>query len=58
MADNNCGQTTIIPDNNQVNLQDVNRTITVTDNNCCTTVSSAAVNSSVVFDIFIFISYR
>jgi hypothetical protein len=38
MADNNCGQTTIIPDNNQVNLQDVNRTITVTDNNCCTTV--------------------
>jgi hypothetical protein len=38
MADNNCGQTTIIPDNNQVNLQDVNRTITVTDNNCCTTI--------------------
>jgi len=38
MVDNNCGQTTIIPDNNQVNLQDVNRTITVTDNNCCTTV--------------------
>lgn len=38
MADNNCGQTTIIPDNNQVSLQDVNQIITVTDNNCCTTI--------------------
>ena len=38
MADNNCGQTTIIPDNNQVSLQDVNQIITVTDNNCCTVI--------------------
>lgn len=32
MVENNSGQITIIPDNNQVNLQDVNQTITVTDN--------------------------
>lgn len=38
MTDNNCGQTTIIPDNNQVSLQDVNQIITVTDNNCCTVI--------------------
>jgi hypothetical protein len=38
MVDNNCGQTTIIPDNNQVSLQDVNQIITVTDNNCCTVI--------------------
>jgi hypothetical protein len=32
MIENNSGQITIIPDNNQVNFQDVNQTITVTDN--------------------------
>lgn len=33
------GPTNIIPNNNEVVLQDVNRTITVIDNNCCTTVT-------------------
>lgn len=33
------GPTNIIPNNNQVILQDVNRTITVIDNNCCTDVT-------------------
>jgi hypothetical protein len=32
MIENNSGQITIIPDNNQVNFQDINQTITVTDN--------------------------
>jgi len=31
--------TNIIPNNNQVVLQDVNKTITVIDNNCCTTTN-------------------
>jgi len=38
MIDNNYGQTIIIPDNNQVNLQDVNQTITVVDNNNSTII--------------------
>lgn len=39
MSNNNCiGPTNIIPNNNQVVLQDVNRTITIIDNNCCTQV--------------------
>ena len=33
------GPTNIIPNNNEVVLQDVNRIITVIDNNCCTTVT-------------------
>jgi hypothetical protein len=49
MADNNCiGPIVIIPDNNQVSLQDVNQTITVTDNNCCTTVDVTQPTTSVV----------
>ena len=38
MIDNNYGQTIIIPDNNQVNLQDINQTITVVDNNNSTII--------------------
>ena len=33
------GPTNIIPNNNEIVLQDVNRTITVIDNNCCTTIT-------------------
>jgi hypothetical protein len=32
MVESNSGQITIIPDNNQVNFQNINQTITVTDN--------------------------
>lgn len=49
MSNNNCiGPTNIIPNNNQVVLQDVNRTITVIDNNCCTNVEVTQPITSVV----------
>jgi len=42
------GPINIIPDNNQVVLQDVNKTITVIDNNCCTTIDVTQPVTSVV----------
>jgi hypothetical protein len=42
------GPTNIIPNNNQVVLVDVNKTITVTDNNCCTNVDVTQPVTSVV----------
>ena len=42
------GPTNIIPNNNQVVLVDVNKTITVIDNNCCTTVDVTQPVTSVV----------
>ena len=45
----NCiGPTNIIPNNNQVVLVDVNKTITIIDNNCCTTVDVTQPVTSVV----------
>jgi len=42
------GPTNIIPNNNQVVLVDVNKTITVIDNNCCTNVDVTQPVTSVV----------
>jgi hypothetical protein len=42
------GPINIIPDNNQVVLVDVNKTITVIDNNCCTTVDVTQPVTSVI----------
>lgn len=42
------GPINIIPDNNQVVLVDVNKTITIIDNNCCTTVDITQPVTSVV----------
>lgn len=48
MADGCIGPINIIPDNNEVILQDVNQTITVVDNNCCTTVNVTQPTTEVV----------
>jgi hypothetical protein len=46
---NGCiGPINIIPDNNEVILQDVNQVITVIDNNCCTTVDITQPTTAVV----------
>ena len=48
MADGCIGPINIIPDNNEVVLQDVNQVITVIDNNCCTTVDITQPTTAVV----------